>query len=178
MVSGQKPGANPPPLSRPGGDAAATLRRVAASLLIASVGSAVLGFLSFVGTIFAYGVGVLFGVPVGFVAGGVLGWRMPLRDAVILCVSFWGGLVSGLALSARLIGDRSSEGFGMGALSVLIPVVAAVASPLFFLGGARLVYPFEKRRAVALGFAVAAALFVLYKVWYFAFVFEPGSKAW
>lgn len=68
------------------------LRRVLSGILVGLYGVLAGSLLGFLVTFWMRGIGIVFGVPAGLGAA-VLGWYMPLRDAVILFAGCFSGLV-------------------------------------------------------------------------------------
>nr|CAA9281822.1 hypothetical protein AVDCRST_MAG63-3620 [uncultured Armatimonadetes bacterium] len=150
------------------------LRKLAAALLLTAVGFAVGGFFGGLFTFYVYFIGLYLGAPVGALVGGLLGWRTPLRDSVLLFVAVYQGGAVGAVIAGSIRGGRADGGFFLGLLDLLLPAGgAALGAVLLFLPVRRFV-PFDRRRGPA---AVAAAGFALWLLWrlvFFAYIWQPS----
>jgi hypothetical protein len=71
-----------------------TARRVLASALVGIYMGLLCGLMGGLATFWMWGFGALLTLPAGFAAGVVLGWKISLRDAVILFSSCFGSLLA------------------------------------------------------------------------------------
>ena len=80
------------------------LRRFTSSMILGLVGFIVGGITLGVLTLYAYAIGWMLGAPAGFVWGGIVGWRKPLRDSIIILLCY---LTLGIVVSIGV--NASSE---------------------------------------------------------------------
>ena len=134
----------------------------------AGVGGVTLGLAMF----FVYFIGLYLGIPFGLIVGGWLGWRTPLRDAIILFVTCYGGLDIGFKLATGL--PKNPTNWPLNDLwQVALPILTPLAAVCLIYFGARQLLSFENRRTLAVGLATVAGLYLLWSLWQYAYVWQP-----
>lgn len=150
-----------------------TLRKIASALLMAAVGAAAGAASGGAATFYVYFIGAGPGALAGAFVGAVLGRRLPLRDTTLLFVAVYGGGIAGSALSARVTPGLAANDPACSLLELLLPVLGGVAGATVVYLPVRRWLPFARRRPVAAAAASLAAAWVLGKVYYFAYVWQP-----
>ncbi|HEX8235603.1 MAG TPA: hypothetical protein VF600_06570 [Abditibacteriaceae bacterium] len=145
-------------------------RQIVSMLLFAAYGFVTGAMVAGIPTFYVYFLGAWLGAPVGAIWAGVVGQRMPLRDA---CLLFFGAL-SGLHIAWWLVNHSSYfhgpgwDGFG----------IYFVAWPGFALGGAllyvcsRQFLPLSTRRDIALPLVVFWLVYFATYVYRWLYVWE------
>ncbi len=109
------------------------IKRLAATLVIAVIGGMIGAVTGGAATFYCYGIGLYLGLPVGFVAGSLLGWRIPPRDAVLVLAGTVSMLYFADAVNRALRWDPVFGDIG-------IAVTGSLAAPLVY-GLCRLIPP-------------------------------------
>ena len=145
------------------------LRKFISSMLLGLVGFAVGGITAGVVTLYVYGIGWLIGAPIGFVVGGVIGWRKPLRDTVILFLSYM-TLLMVVVQEVKLNSALTGESFFVQLLWVFLG--GPVAYFLATLPSRMLSFDNRKKLAVMLIVVWGIGLATYFYCW--IYVWEPS----
>jgi hypothetical protein len=124
------------------------VRQVLASILVGAYGLFAAAMIGWLATFWMWGLGALMTAPVGLCAGLILGWKTPLRDAIMLFCTCFGGWVGFQWIGMGLGHTRSPFPFD---------VLAVIAAGALLFWQARRQLRFSTRYWLAI---VLALLFV------------------
>ena len=147
-----------------------TVRKILAALLCAVFGFLVCGSAGAIATALAYGVGGLFSAPCGAIAGAVIGWKTPLRDAV-LPMAGWGigWWLAGWLCDAFGVRDEKAGSF----VILFWQLVTSSAGGIALFLGARKCLDMGQRFILAVGLTVFWIVCSAARFYQWLYMWEP-----